>query len=97
MSWNKLDNGSFEKRDNGVLLVIDPQRHSLHVEVEEYHARPVDIDLAELQDVMAEHEAEVCQQLLPLLRRHWRLVSVALAVLEAREGHAAEHDSAMPQ
>ena len=50
MGWSRQPGGVLEKQMNGVLLELDPGRRRLRIVVTDYHARPVDIDLAELQN-----------------------------------------------
>ena len=52
MEWCKLSDGVLEKQVNGVLLALDPCRLNLRIVVTDYHASPVDLDLAELQSVV---------------------------------------------
>ena len=50
MGWSRQPGGVLEKQMDGVLLELDPGRRRLRIVVTDYHARPVDIDLAELQN-----------------------------------------------
>ena len=53
MEWHRLTDGRFEKLANGVSLALDPHRLSLRIVVTDYHASPIDVDLVELQSVIA--------------------------------------------
>jgi hypothetical protein len=82
MEWQEQRDGRLEKQANGMFLVLDPYRLNLQVVVTDYHASPTDVDLVELQRIMARPEwqpqrrtgTEEPERVFGFLKRHVCLV-----------------------
>lgn len=53
MEWTGQPDGTLQKEMDGVQLELDPGRRRLRIVVTDYHARPVELDLGELQGIAA--------------------------------------------
>jgi anthranilate/para-aminobenzoate synthase component II len=88
MEWREQEDGRLEKQVDGMSLVLDPFRLSLQVAVTDCHAKPIDVDLAELQRIVARPVPQPAQptpagqrrQVPRPARTHWRLLLVGVCL-----------------
>lgn len=53
MEWRRLSDGSLRTQANGVSLALDPLTQTLRVVVTDYHSTPVEVDFAELCNLLS--------------------------------------------